>query len=366
VRADRRATADETTDPNDRHERRGASWYWDDDGSLVLQARLSPDDAAVVLAALAMARDTDQGGSAEPQPEPQQRNADAVVLMARMALTADENNDARSPVAGVRHGQACAVRPMTSRLLAALCITLAISGAACGDDDDSGSDASATTMTLGDDEATTTEPEESQDTTTLLAGQTAGLDDYNDDGENDPTCGMQDFGAGLVLRILCDLSGRNSDPPEGVTLVENSLFRLPTDDQVDLTGISGSAVYARDDAGNRTYIIVFNSDALFETGSDVVAAPDTFDNLIALINRAYPGSRLQVRGHTDSTGSPSANQSLSERRAASAQAYLTSHGVNAAEVTAVGFGQTQPLAREDNDAARQFNRRVEVVIRPPD
>lgn len=168
-----------------------------------------------------------------------------------------------------------------------------------------------------------------------------------------------------MLRILCDIGGRNSEPPEGVTLVEGSLFRLPTDDTVDLNGISGSAVIARDDAGARVYVIVFSSDALFDIGSDVIVATDTFDNLIALINGQFPGSGLQVRGHTDSTGSADANQSLSDRRAASVQTYLSDHGVEAAEVTAVGFGASQPLAVEDNDEGRKFNRRVELVIRPP-
>jgi outer membrane protein OmpA-like peptidoglycan-associated protein len=112
------------------------------------------------------------------------------------------------------------------------------------------------------------------------------------------------------------------------------------------------------------YVIVFQSDALFASGSDVISETTSFDNLIALINSQFPGSRLQVRGHTDSTGDPASNQSLSERRAASVQLYFTGHGVVAAEVTTIGFGESQPLAIEDNDAGMMFNRRVELVIRP--
>ena len=232
-------------------------------------------------------------------------------------------------------------------------------GACGGDEVDQASPKPSTTSTseaVEDEDTSTSEP--------LLPGQTAGQDDYNDDGVPDPTCGTQDFGAGLVLRVLCDIGGRNSEPPEGVTLVENSLFRFPTDDKVDLTGISGSAVIARDDAGARVYVIVFQSDALFETGSDTLEETDTFDNVVALINRDFAGSRLQVRGHTDSTGSPEANQSLSERRAASIRAYMADRGVKAGDITTVGFGESQPLAREDNDEGRKFNRRVELVIRP--
>jgi hypothetical protein len=92
VRAYRRATADEVTDANERHERRGVTWYWDDDGSLVVQGRLSPEDGALFLAGMAVARDRDEC-SAEQSREPRQRHADALVLMARMALTAEGSDD---------------------------------------------------------------------------------------------------------------------------------------------------------------------------------------------------------------------------------------------------------------------------------
>jgi outer membrane protein OmpA-like peptidoglycan-associated protein len=110
-------------------------------------------------------------------------------------------------------------------------------------------------------------------------------------------------------------------------------------------------------------VIVFNSDGLFETGSAEITGVSTFTNLVALINRSYAGARIQVRGHTDSTGNATSNQSLSEARSSNVAAFMTGQGVKAAEVTSIGFGQTQPLAIEDSDAAREFNRRVEVAIR---
>jgi outer membrane protein OmpA-like peptidoglycan-associated protein len=179
-------------------------------------------------------------------------------------------------------------------------------------------------------------------------------------------CGPRDFGGGLILLRFCDAAGYAGEPGEGVTLVADSLFSWPTrNEDFPMDGISGDAVIGSDEANNRIFVIVFNSDGLFATGSSEILSPDTFLNLIARINESAPGSAIQVRGHTDSTGSPEANQALSEQRAASVQAFLTSNGVNASEVTAIGFGETQPLALEDTDAGRARNRRVEVVIRVP-
>ena len=207
-------------------------------------------------------------------------------------------------------------------------------------------------------------------TTTLPPGAVAGLDDYDGDGQLDPTCRTQDFGAGLVLRVPCQVISAN-EPQQGSTLVPGSLFALPGSTDIDLQGISGSLVLARDAAGAKVVIVVFNTDALFETGSADIGSTDTLDGTIRLVNSLYPGSALQVRGHTDSTGSATANQTLSENRAGSVRLYLQSHGVNAASVASVGLASTQPLAEErnpdgsDNAEGMQFNRRVEIVIRLP-
>jgi outer membrane protein OmpA-like peptidoglycan-associated protein len=236
---------------------------------------------------------------------------------------------------------------------------------ACGG---SGSKTSTKATTVPSTSVTETTAVDDSSTTTLPPGAVAGLDDYDGDGELDPTCGTQDFGAGLVLRIPCRISTA-SDPEEGTTLVEGSLFRLPGSTDIDLTGISGSLVLARDASGAKVVIVVFNTDGLFETGSAVIGSADTLDATIRLINARYPRSTIQVRGHTDSTGSAGANQSLSEQRAATVKDYLKSHGINAAEVTSVGLGSSQPLTQErkpdgsDSPEGRRFNRRVEIVVR---
>ena len=77
----------------------------------------------------------------------------------------------------------------------------------------------------------------------------------------------------------------------------------------------------------------------------------------------YPGCKISVEGHTDSTGSEAHNQALSEKRAAAVKKYLVDHGAVAADkIQSVGYGETRPLADNKTAKGRAENRRVEIVI----
>ena len=78
----------------------------------------------------------------------------------------------------------------------------------------------------------------------------------------------------------------------------------------------------------------------------------------------YPGTVVQVEGHTDSVGSASYNQTLSENRAGAVRSYLIQRGVEANRLAAVGYGLTRPVADNSTAAGRAQNRRVEVLIVP--
>jgi len=78
----------------------------------------------------------------------------------------------------------------------------------------------------------------------------------------------------------------------------------------------------------------------------------------------YPGTVVQVVGHTDSTGSASLNQTLSENRANSVRGYLSQRGVDPNRLVAVGYGPTRPVADNSTPTGRAQNRRVEVLIVP--
>jgi outer membrane protein OmpA-like peptidoglycan-associated protein len=79
----------------------------------------------------------------------------------------------------------------------------------------------------------------------------------------------------------------------------------------------------------------------------------------------YPSTYIDVYGHTDSTGSDTYNQGLSERRAASVADYLAGRGVNRARMATLGYGESQlKCAPERSEADYQCNRRVEIRIAP--
>jgi outer membrane protein OmpA-like peptidoglycan-associated protein len=104
-------------------------------------------------------------------------------------------------------------------------------------------------------------------------------------------------------------------------------------------------------------------DVLFETNSFILK-PTARESLakVAGIFLAYPDLRLEVDGHTDSVGSDSYNQQLSEKRAASVRDYLTQQGIPTSSVVIQGFGKTQPVASNVTAAGRRQNRRVELVV----
>jgi len=76
----------------------------------------------------------------------------------------------------------------------------------------------------------------------------------------------------------------------------------------------------------------------------------------------YPDTDIIILGHTDSTGSESYNQGLSERRAGSVSVYLESNGVDTTRIRSKGFGETVPVADNATTTGRAQNRRVEVSI----
>ena len=80
----------------------------------------------------------------------------------------------------------------------------------------------------------------------------------------------------------------------------------------------------------------------------------------------YPNMQTVIEGHTDSRGSDSYNQRLSQRRADSVRSALISqYGIDANRISAIGYGESRPVATNDTDAGRQENRRVMVVIPNP-
>jgi outer membrane protein OmpA-like peptidoglycan-associated protein len=110
-------------------------------------------------------------------------------------------------------------------------------------------------------------------------------------------------------------------------------------------------------------LIVNLSDVLFDTGKSTLR-PEAREKLakISGIVLAYPDLRLAIEGNTDSVGSDTMNQALSEQRAGSVRDYLVKENIPAASMTSKGFGKTQPVASNETTEGRQQNRRVEMVV----
>jgi outer membrane protein OmpA-like peptidoglycan-associated protein len=110
-------------------------------------------------------------------------------------------------------------------------------------------------------------------------------------------------------------------------------------------------------------LIVSMSDVLFDTGKYSLK-PGAREKLakIAGILLAYPGLNIEVGGYTDNVGGDDMNQTLSENRAGSVRDYLVQQGVASGSVSSKGFGNTLPVASNDNSAGRQQNRRVELLV----
>jgi outer membrane protein OmpA-like peptidoglycan-associated protein len=82
---------------------------------------------------------------------------------------------------------------------------------------------------------------------------------------------------------------------------------------------------------------------------------------IATLLKANPTLKLSVEGHTDNVGDAASNKKLSEARAKSVTAAIVAGGVDAARLSAAGFGQEKPVADNRTEEGRAKNRRVELV-----
>lgn len=113
-------------------------------------------------------------------------------------------------------------------------------------------------------------------------------------------------------------------------------------------------------------LVITLGDVLFETGkADLRGAATANLNKLSTVLSQQPNSSLVIEGHTDSVGSDSFNQVLSQNRADSVKAFLLNQGIASNRITAVGKGESTPVASNDSSSGRQLNRRVEIIIATP-
>jgi OOP family OmpA-OmpF porin len=83
---------------------------------------------------------------------------------------------------------------------------------------------------------------------------------------------------------------------------------------------------------------------------------------VAKALQAQQNFNVEIAGHTDSTGSASYNENLSDQRAKSVRQYLIEQGIDADRLTARGYGELEPIASNENQSGRAMNRRVEFRV----
>ncbi|MCK6612545.1 MAG: OmpA family protein, partial [Bacteroidia bacterium] len=83
---------------------------------------------------------------------------------------------------------------------------------------------------------------------------------------------------------------------------------------------------------------------------------------MADILKENPSMVIEVAGHTDNVGDDQKNLVLSESRAKTVMDYLLQKGVNAKQMKAVGYGETQPIADNNTEEGRLANRRVMFTV----
>ncbi len=85
------------------------------------------------------------------------------------------------------------------------------------------------------------------------------------------------------------------------------------------------------------------------------------DSVVAIVQRC-PDLVIEVAGHTDSDGGDSANQRLSEARAAAVARYLSDGGIDAARMQVAGYGEARPVADNATPEGKGRNRRIEFTV----
>jgi outer membrane protein OmpA-like peptidoglycan-associated protein len=205
--------------------------------------------------------------------------------------------------------------------------------------------------------------------TALLAACTT--DPYTGEQKISNTAGGAAIGAGLGALAGAAVGGSNRAQRNAVLIgaglgalaggavgsyMDNQEAELRA--QLEGTGVSVTRV------GDQI-ILNMPSNITFSTDQDAVKSgfyPTL--NSVSLVLNKFNQTIVDVYGHTDSTGDDAYNFDLSQRRALSVANYLSAQGVDSRRFAVTGFGETRPIAKNNSEAGRAQNRRVEIQLSP--
>ncbi|MCI0912958.1 MULTISPECIES: OmpA family protein [Pseudomonas] len=172
------------------------------------------------------------------------------------------------------------------------------------------------------------------------------------------------LGGGLAAGY-CWAKGDGDEDGDGVPDSRDKCPGTPRGVQVDANGCPPEPAPVVEEVVVQKEEVIVIRDVHFEFDSARLTAADKerLNTIATRLKQEAPSARLSVTGHTDSVGSDSYNQNLSERRAHSVTDYLVESGVpRASFVSVVGAGETQPVADNATADGRSMNRRTEIRI----
>lgn len=182
-----------------------------------------------------------------------------------------------------------------------------------------------------------------------LRGQFPGAGDYNHYVDGIVSVGLT-IGFGGAAAVEPEPAAAPPPPPPPPEAATEEPAATPV--VIDLRGVNFKFDRPRSNEKDIT-------PSLQEPTADSIAI---LDQAVDVLSR-NPNVRVELDGHTDSIGSDEYNQKLSERRAQIVYDYLTSHGVNASQISGVkGFGESNPIDTNDTKEGRARNRRTELAV----
>lgn len=143
-------------------------------------------------------------------------------------------------------------------------------------------------------------------------------------------------------------------------------LRLPdgTELNVPANGVEEHLVAYLEGNSNAAEVTGFDFDRLLFDTNSATLQPSSYEQLnnIAAILKAYPNAKIKLGGYTDNTGDADANRKLSQERADSVMAELTRRGIDPSRLSAVGYGEENPVADNSTEEGRQKNRRISIRV----
>lgn len=173
------------------------------------------------------------------------------------------------------------------------------------------------------------------------------------------------IGSTSPVTVTTDASGAFSANVEAGTwpISVQAAGYLPENQSITLiAGETVSISFTMRDALQAGAVLSFDN-IYFASGSATLR-PESYGVLdgVAILLRDNANVRVQIAGHTDSDGSESSNQTLSENRARSVYDYLTSAGISGSRLTTIGYGESVPVVPNNSAANKARNRRIEFTV----